>query len=717
MDYANLIRQKVITGAKQEEKLLQQLLVSLSDYMPTSEQSVVIKAYEYGAKAHIDQIRLSGEPYICHPLSVAQILANMRMDNQTICAALLHDVIEDTDINLTDLENIFNKEIAILVDSVSKLDQITFNNRAEAQAETFRKMILAMVEDIRVIFIKLSDRLHNMRTLQYLPEPKRKLKAKETLDIYAPIANRLGINKIKNELEDLGIQHLFPYRYRVISKALKKSKGGQKRIVKKISSRILDAMTNENIEGEVIGREKQLYSIYKKMKIKKRSLKKVVDVYGFRIIVNNVNNCYQLLGTIHGLYKPMPGRFKDYIAIPRINGYQSLHTTLFGPNGLPLEIQIRTTEMNRLAESGVAAHWQYKAVDKNTAIPHLRTRKWLQNIGEREESMSSAEFLENVKVDLFPDKIYVFTPDGDIMPLPKGASIIDFAYAVHTDIGNQCVEAEIDRALVPLRTILQNGQTVKIITSKNANPNPNWINFAITAKALSSIQNYLKTIRKSDAYELGKKLLNSALDDLNTSIRKIGRKRKNEVFKELGVESLKQLYQEIGLGDRLAPLTARYLAIDKDIDIKLTKTTLVIEGTEGMIVSYGHCCYPIPGDDVMGYMSSGRGVVIHRNNCRNLRIFRKHPTKWLSVSWQKNINRQFSSQIHVETENKTGVLAEVASTIADSDSNIESVTVASHEDYSELIFILNVKDRIHLAQIIRNIKNMKKVHRITREKN
>lgn len=716
MDYANLIRQKVNTGSKKEEKLLQQLLVSLSGYMPSSEIKIVVRAYEYGAKAHINQRRLSGEPYICHPLSVAQILANMQMDNQTISAALLHDVIEDTDINLIDLENIFNKEIAILVDSVSKLDQIKFNNRAEAQAETFRKMILAMVEDIRVIFIKLSDRLHNMRTLEHLPAQKRKLKAKETLDIYAPIANRLGINKIKNELEDLGIQHLFPYRYRVISKALKKSKGGQKRIVKKISSRILAAMTNENIKGEVIGREKQLYSIYKKMKIKKRSLEEVADVYGFRIIVNDVNNCYRLLGIIHGLYKPMPGRFKDYIAIPRINGYQSLHTTLFGPNGLPLEIQIRTIEMNRLAESGVAAHWQYKAVDKNTAIPHLRIRQWLQNIGELEESMSSAEFLENVKVDLLPDKIYVFTPNGDIMPLPKGATIIDFAYAVHTDIGNQCVEAEIDRTLVPLKSILENGQTVKIITDKNANPNPNWINFAVTAKALSSIQNYLKTIRKSDAYELGKKLLNSALGDLNTSLRKIGKKRQNEAFKELGIESLNKLYQEIGLGDRLAPLTARYLTSEKNENTKLTKTNLVIEGTEGMIVSYGHCCYPIPGDDVMGYMSSGRGVVIHKNSCRNLRIFRKHPTKWLSVSWQKNITRQFSSQIHVETENKTGVLAEVASTIADSDSNIESVNLASHEDYSELTFILNVKDRVHLAQIIRNIRNMKEVHRITREK-
>ena len=716
MDFAKRIQEKVSSGSKIEEKLLKQLLTSISAYLSTSEQSLVLKAYEYGAHAHKEQRRKSGEPYICHPLSVAQILAEMRMDGETICAALLHDVIEDTEINLSDLERLFNPEIASLVDSVSKLDQIKFNNQAEAQAETLRKMILAMVQDIRVILIKLTDRLHNMRTLKYLPERKRKLKAKETLDIYAPIANRLGINTIKNELEDLGLQNLFPYRYRVINKALKKSKGGQKRIVKKISSRILKIMEEEKIEGEVIGREKQLYSIYKKMKLKQRSLGDVADVYGFRIIVDNVNNCYKTVGLVHGLYKPMPGRFKDYIAIPRINGYQSLHTTLFGPNGLPLEIQIRTSEMNRVAQSGVAAHWQYKATDKSPSITNNRTRKWLENIGEIEQTSSSSEFLENVKVDLFPDKIYVFTPKGDIMPLPKGATIIDFAYAVHTDVGNQCIEAEIDRVLVPLKTVIENGQTVNIITSKDAKPNPNWINYAITAKALSNVQAYLKTIRKSDAYELGKKLLNSALTDLGTSLRKIGKKRQNETFKELGVENLNDLYQQIGLGDRLAPLTARYLAIEKDLNAKLTKTNLEIEGTEGMIVSYAHCCYPIPGDNVMGYMSSGRGVVIHENKCRNLKNFRKHPAKWLSVSWQENINREFSSQIHVETENKTGVLAEVASTIADSDSNIESVIVSSHEDFSELVFILSVKNRIHLAKIIRNIRNMKNVHRISRDK-
>jgi RelA/SpoT family (p)ppGpp synthetase len=684
--------------------------------MNASDKTFIKKAYEYGASAHQNQIRMSGEAYICHPLSVAQILASMRMDRQTISAALLHDVVEDTDITLKDIETIFDPEVASLVDSVSKIDQIKFGDKAEAQAETFRKMILAMVKDIRVILIKLSDRLHNMRTLEHLPDAKRKIKAKETLDIYAPIANRLGINKVKNELEDLCIRYLYPYRYKVIDKAIRKSKGGQKKFVKNISSKISIAMEDEKIDGDVIGREKELFSIYNKMKNKKRYLDEVVDVFGFRIVVSNVNDCYKLLGIVHNLYKPMPGRFKDYIAIPRINGYQSLHTTLFGPKGLPIEIQIRTKDMDRVAESGVAAHWKYKTKEKEASNSMAQTSEWLRKVGELQEDMSSTEFLENVKIDLFPDKIYVFTPQGDIIPLRRGSTVIDFAYAVHTDVGNRCIEAEINRELSPLKTILQNGQTVSVITKRGAKPNPDWINFAVTAKARSSIQHYLKNMRKSDAYEMGKKLLNSALDEIGTTLRKIGKKRQNEVLDQLGVKSLKMLYEQIGIGDRLAPLTARFLAQDYQKLIASKQASLEIQGTEGMVMKYGVCCHPIPGDDVMGYMSSGRGVVIHRNNCRNLKTFRKHPTKWLSVSWTNRIDREFSSQIHVETDNKTGVLAEVASTIADSGSNIESVTVSGHEVHSELIFTLSVTDRIHLANIIRNIRKMKSVHRISREK-
>lgn len=716
MGYAKSIRNKLSKKSGKPELLLTSLLESLSSYMNASDKTFIKKAYEYGASAHQNQIRMSGEPYICHPLSVAQILASMRMDRQTISAALLHDVVEDTDITLKDIETIFDPEVASLVDSVSKIDQIKFGDKAEAQAETFRKMILAMVKDIRVILIKLSDRLHNMRTLEHLPDAKRKIKAKETLDIYAPIANRLGINKVKNELEDLCIRYLYPYRYKVIDKAIRKSKGGQKKFVKNISSKISIAMEDEKIDGDVIGREKELFSIYNKMKNKKRYLDEVVDVFGFRIVVSNVNDCYKLLGIVHNLYKPMPGRFKDYIAIPRINGYQSLHTTLFGPKGLPIEIQIRTKDMDRVAESGVAAHWKYKTKEKEASNSMAQTSEWLRKVGELQEDMSSTEFLENVKIDLFPDKIYVFTPQGDIIPLRRGSTVIDFAYAVHTDVGNRCIEAEINRELSPLKTILQNGQTVSVITKRGAKPNPDWINFAVTAKARSSIQHYLKNMRKSDAYEMGKKLLNSALDEIGTTLRKIGKKRQNEVLDQLGVKSLKMLYEQIGIGDRLAPLTARFLAQDFQKQVTSKQASLEIQGTEGMVMKYGVCCHPIPGDDVMGYMSSGRGVVIHRNNCRNLKTFRKHPTKWLSVSWTNRIDREFSSQIHVETDNKTGVLAEVASTIADSGSNIESVTVSGHEVHSELIFTLSVTDRIHLANIIRNIRKMKSVHRISREK-
>ena len=451
------------------------------------------------------------------------------------------------------------------------------------------------------------------------------------------------------------------------------------------------------------------------MKNKKRYLDEVVDVFGFRIIVSNVNDCYKLLGVVHNLYKPMPGRFKDYIAIPRVNGYQSLHTSLFGPKGLPIEIQIRTKEMDRLAESGVAAHWKYKTKDKDFSPSLSQASDWLTKVGEFQKNMTSAEFLENVKIDLFPDKIYVFTPDGDIIPLRRGSTVIDFAYAVHTDIGNECVAAEIDRELSPLKTELQSGQTIKIKTKKGAQPNPDWINFAVTAKARSSLQSYLKNIKKSDAYDLGRNLLNSALTEIGTSLRKIGKKRQNEVFSQLGVKDLRSLYEQIGFGDRLAPLTARYLAQEHKENKSSEQSSLVIQGTEGMVMTYGNCCNPIPGDNVMGYMSSGRGVVVHRDNCRNLKIFRKHPNKWLSVRWKENIDREFISQIHVETENKTGVLAEVASTIADSNSNIESVEVAGHEDHSELIFTLSVKDRVHLANIMRNIRKMRSVHRISRE--
>ena len=684
--------------------------------MPDEQIERVVQAYEFGANAHDGQTRLSGEPYISHPVAVAQFLADMHMDPQAIVAAILHDVLEDTGTPVAELEAQFGSEVALLVDGVSKLDQIHFTSRAEAQSESFRKMMLAMIEDIRVILVKLADRLHNMKTLDAMPREKQARIARETLEIYAPIANRLGINHMKIGLEDLGFRYLYPYRYAVLERALKRSKGSQRQIVKKISEQLQKAMQKEGIEGEVQGREKHLYSIYRKMAERKRLLSDIVDVYGFRIIVNDVNTCYRLLGVVHGLFKPMPARFKDYIAIPRINGYQSLHTTLFGPKGLPLEVQIRTAEMNRVAESGVAAHWQYKAIDKSSATPQVRAREWLSNLAEIQQTGSSEEFLESVKVDLFPDRIYVFTPKGDILPLPKGATIVDFAYAVHTDIGNRCVAAKIDRNLVPLRTTLQNSQTVEIITARGAKPNPNWVTFVTTAKARSAIRQRMKNMRTSESTDLGKRLLDRSLKGLGSSLRKVGKVRMREALDELGLADTNELFGQIGLGERLAPLTARFLAGVTDSDSKSDRASLVIAGTEGMVVSYAKCCYPLPGDDVMGYLSSGRGVVIHRTSCGNLINFRKQPEKWLAVTWEENVDKEFSSQIQVDTANKTGVLAEVAAMIADSQSNIEQVSVLDrHEDCTVLTFLIQVRDRIHLAKIMRNVRKMPNVIRITRD--
>jgi len=716
MDYAATLLAR-LPGASKRDHGLRRLIETLEAYLPEEQVESVMHAYEFGAAAHDGQKRKSGEPYISHPVAVAQELADMHLDSQAITAAILHDVVEDTEASLAQIEENFGSEVAGLVDGVSKLDQIQFRSRAEAQAESFRKMMLAMIEDIRVILVKLADRLHNMQTLDAMPADKKARIARETLDIYAPIANRLGINRFKVMLEDLGFRHLYPMRYRVLDRALRRSKGSQRQMVKKITEEFEATLAEENIGGDVIGREKHLYSVYKKMSEKKRLLSDVVDVYGFRIIVNDVNDCYKVLGLVHGLYKPVPGRFKDYVAIPRINGYQSLHTTLFGPKGQPLEVQIRTREMDRVAESGVASHWQYKAEEKSDATPQRRARDWLGKLAELQSSGTSEEFLESVKVDLFPDKIYVFTPKGDIMPLPKGATTVDFAYAVHTDIGNRCVAAKIDRGLVPLRTPLQNGQTVEVVTSRGARPNPNWLSFVRTAKARTAIRNHMKTMRSSESVDLGKRLLDRSLKDLDSSLRKIGKTRMKSALDELGLNNNDELYEQIGLGERLAPLTARFLVgVNEEGETEPNTASLVIAGTEGMVVSYARCCHPIPGDDVMGYLSSGRGIVIHRNNCGNLSNFRKQPEKWISVSWEKDIDRDFNSQIHVETLNKPGVLAEVASTIGDTGSNIEQVSVLGrHEDCSVLAFMIQVRDRIHLAQIMRSVRNMPNVIRVVRD--
>ena len=675
----------------------------------------IMEAYRFGASAHEGQKRVSGAPYISHPVAVATILAEQRMDAQTIIAAILHDVIEDTATEKAQLEEQFGEEVADLVDGVSKLDQLKFHSRQQAQAESFRKMLLAMAEDIRVIMIKLADRTHNMRTLGSMPPVKRRRIARETLDIYAPIANRLGINSIRLELEDLGFRSLYPYRYRVIEKTLKKALSHHKQLVKKISQRLSDALDELKIIADVGGREKHMYSIYRKMRHKGRPLSEIVDMFGFRIIVDDVDTCYRVLGMVHRLYKPMPGRFKDYIAIPRINGYQSLHTTLFGPDGIPLEVQIRTIDMDRVAESGIAAHWLYKSDDSSNESANASAREWLARLVELDHGADSEEFLENVRVDLFPDKVYVFTPRGDIMRLPMGSTSVDFAYAVHTDVGNRCVAAKVDRRMVPLRTPLLNGQTVEIITAKGARPNPAWVNFVATAKARSAIRQYLKNLKRGEAIDLGKRLLGHAMGEFDKKIRNASTREMKVLLGELNLPDQKSLYEEIGLGKHLAPLIARRLVGHAEGTAKKDPAPLAIEGTEGVVVSYARCCYPVPGDSIIGFLSSGKGIVIHRDTCGNLTEYRKQPDKWISVNWKENVQRQSMVELRADVNNKTGVLAAVAANIAETHSNIDSVSVVERDEKTvTLIFHLQVRDRVQLAQVMRSIRGMPDVISVSR---
>ncbi len=714
MDYAAAILSRLPTTRRGTgfKRLLGKL-----DYLSQDQLDAVVRAYEVAAQAHEGQRRYSGEAYITHPVAVAGILADLRLDYQTIAAALMHDLIEDTPTGKDQLQENFGEEIADLVDGVSKLDKLNFDSRAEAQTESFRKMMLAMVQDIRVMLLKLADRQHNMQTLEALPAEKQARIARETLEIYAPIANRLGVYTMKTELEELGFRYSYPFRYKVLERSVRRSQGNQRQIVRRTSARLEAALSEAGIEATVRGRQKNLYSIYRKMATKQRSLSEIADVFGFRIIVDSPENCYRALGLAHALYKPMPGRFKDYIAIPRVNGYQSLHTTLFGPNGIPLEVQIRTEEMDRIAERGVAAHWQYKATDKRAIPPQMRAREWLSSITEMELAANSEEFMEQVKVDLFPDKVYVFTPKGEIMRLPRGATCVDFAYAVHTDVGNRCVAAKIERRLVPLRTQLESGQTVEIITASSAHPNPRWVNFVTTAKARSSIRQYLKNLRFGDARELGKRLLEQALRDAGSSLRKTSREARSLVLEELGLNNTNELYEQLGLGERLAPLVAKALLANPQATAADAsgRTPIVIAGTEGMVLSYGRCCHPIPGDPIMGYLSAGRGLVIHRNVCGNLGEFRKQPQKWIAVNWENHIEREFSVEIRVEVTNRPGALAEIAAKIGDSDCNIEQVSVEEREgDTADLRFSILVKDRIHLARVIRSIRHMPVVLRVTR---
>jgi len=667
---------------------LKELLGAVGAYLPPEQVGRIREAAEFGTSVHHGQKRLSGEPFIAHPVATASILADLHLDADTIVAAILHDVIEDTPTPKDQLAARFGADVAEIVDGVTKLDQIKFKSREEAQAESFRKMLLAMVRDLRVILVKLADRTHNMRTIEAMAPARRRAIARETLEIYAPIAERLGLYNMKLELEDLGFKALYPRRYLVLERALKRARGNQKEFLKKIDQQLNAALMKAEIAAHVETREKHLYSIYRKMRRKRALLGEIVDVYGIRIIVDRPDTCYRALGVVHAVFKPMPGRFKDYIAIPRANGYQSLHTTLFGPNGVPIEAQIRTGDMHRVAEAGIAAHWRYKSGGDSGSMQQERTREWISNLVSLQEAGNSEEFLESVKVDLFPDKVYVFTPKGQILRLPSGATVVDFAYAVHTDIGNRCVAAKVDRRLTPLRTVLRNGQSVEIITAKGAAPNPSWVNFVVTAKARSAIRHYLKGLRRTEAMALG----------------------------ELGLKDLDELYEKIGLGERLAPLVARRLLPAAPAASGATGLApLAIAGTEGLLVTYARCCFPIPYDPIFAFLSAGRGVVIHRENCVNVEDYRKHPEKWLPVSWQTAPDRLFSSEIRVYVVNRTGVLAAVAAAIASTETNIDHVSIDEQDaDTAVLTFELRVRDRRHLARLVRVIRRMPDVTRVTR---
>jgi RelA/SpoT family (p)ppGpp synthetase len=714
MDYASSILGFLPGGRRSTG--ISQLLDKLETYLPPAQVERVREAYDFGAERHQGQKRVSGEPYITHPVAVADILADLKLDADTLVAAILHDVIEDTPTAKAEIATMFGQVVAELVDGVSKLDQIQFKNRQEAQAESFRKMLLAMVRDIRVIMVKLADRMHNMRTLGAMPTIKRRRIARETLEIYAPIAERLGLYTVKLELEDLGFRALFPYRYRVLEREIKRARGNQKQFIGKIEETFKGALQKAGITAGVEGREKHLYSIYRKMQNKHISLNEMVDVYGFRIIVDSVDTCYRALGLVHSVYKPMPGRFKDYIAIPRVNGYQSLHTTLFGPNGVPIEVQIRSEQMHRVAESGIAAHWKYKSGgDAFGGIEHDRAREWLASLVQIQEGGSSEEFLESVKVDLFPDKVYVFTPKGKILRLPSGATAVDFAYAIHTDVGNRCVAAKVDRRLVPLRTPLRNGQTVEIITAKGATPNPSWSSFLVTAKARAAIRQYLKNLKRGEAVELGKRLLGLALEEMSLNLKKIPAAEIDAVVKDLNLKDATELYEKIGLGERLAPLVARHLQPAREGEQSGSSGPLMIAGTEGLLVTYARCCFPIPNDPIMAYLSAGRGVMIHRQNCGNLAEYRKQPEKWLSVGWEGAQGKLFSSEIQLDINNRVGVLAAVASAIAGTETNIDQVSLEERDvNSSSLRFQLQVRDRKHLARVIRTIRRMPDVQRVYR---
>ncbi|MDR3477177.1 MAG: bifunctional GTP diphosphokinase/guanosine-3',5'-bis pyrophosphate 3'-pyrophosphohydrolase [Gammaproteobacteria bacterium] len=697
----------------------------LQHYLNDDEIHAIEKSFLLAKEAHSGQKRHTGEPYITHPVAVATILAEMRMDPATIMAAIMHDVIEDTYVEKSEIAEKFGKEVADLVDGVTKLTQINFESHVQAQAENFRKMVMAMARDIRVILVKLADRLHNMRTIICLPPKKRRRIAIETLEIFAPIANRLGMHAFRVEFEDLGFAALHPMRHRILKAAVTKARGNRQEIMELIDTEMRKSLKKANTPNwKLIGREKHIYSIYKKMHDKHLSFSEIMDVYGFRVIVDKVDTAYRALGVLHNLYKPLTQRFKDYIAIPKANGYQSLHTVLFGPYGVPIEVQIRTEEMHKWAENGIAAHWLYKTEKSLFDDAQLRAKEWLKGVLEmHKSSKNSSEFIENVKIDLFPDEVYVFTPKGNILELPSGATAVDFAYAIHSDVGNTCVATKLDRRLAPLSTQLTSGQQVEIVTAPGARPNPAWLNFVVTGKARSNIKHFLKKQQREESVELGKRLVEKALRGFSLHLAQIEQDYLDTVVEVSNLDSLNNLFEEVGLGNRTALLVAKQLA-----KISSTPSTehftdisaphpLAIKGTEGIVVTFAKCCRPIPGDPIGGYIEKGHGLVVHIEQCPNLANYRHNPDKYVSLRWEDHVKGDFPVDLRVEILNQRGSLAGLAVGISDAESNIENINAEEFDGrYFSVSLTVTVRDRIHLARVLRKIRNTNNVIRVIRVK-
>lgn len=697
----------------------------LGHYLGPPDVALVERAFDFSESAHRGQFRKSGEPYITHPLAVASILSQWRIDAQGLAAALLHDVMEDTSVTKTELEATFGKPVADMVDGVSKLDQIAFDTREEAQAESFRKMLLAMARDVRVILIKLADRLHNMRTLDAMAPVHRKRIARETIDIYAPIANRLGLNALYLELQDLSFKQLYPMRYRILAASIKAARGNRREVMNRLIESMRQGLANAGIEATVTGREKTIYSVYRKMREKRYTFSQVFDIYGVRVLVADKARCYEAMGVLHELYKPIPGKFKDYVAIPKANGYQSLHTTLFGPFGTPLEAQIRTHDMHRVAEAGVAAHWLYKsggAIDLEEA--QRETHKWLQSLLEiQSESRDSREFLEHVKGDLFPEEIYVFTPKGKIMALPRGATAVDFAYGVHTDIGHHCVAARINYELLPLRTELKNGDHVEILTAPTARPNPSWLAFVATGKARSRIRHFLKGLQQKESAALGERLLAQALATLKVDPESISWDRWEAMAKEYGAKSQLEVLADIGMGKRLSFVVAQALTrvgTKAEAEAAAPATAkggaLTLRGVEGIAIMYAKCCRPIPGDAIVGQFRKGQGLTVHVRDCASLKRQRVDPGELVDVEWSPDVQGVFDAGVRLVVSDRRGLLADIATAIADADANIDAVSMERPDGGSVLamFFGVQVRGRRHLAQLMRAVRRVPDVKRLGR---